>query len=62
MKTARKQSFNLNSKSACTKALEILHTQGLESAEAWIVSFRINKLYDRIEEDYLKTRKIIYIN
>jgi hypothetical protein len=46
----------------CYKALEILHTQGIESAEAWINRLKLNNLYDHIEEEYLKTRKIIYIN
>jgi len=46
----------------CVKAVDILHTQGIESAELWLNAEKINKLYDYIEEEYLKTKKIVYIN
>ncbi len=46
----------------CAKMIEILHTQGIESAQAWLDDVRRNDLYDHIEREYLRTRKIIYIN
>jgi|WetSurMetagenome_2_1015567.scaffolds.fasta_scaffold00557_12 hypothetical protein len=47
---------------ACAKALEILHAQGIESAEAWLNKLKINTLYDHIEEEYLSIKKVIYFN
>jgi hypothetical protein len=47
---------------ACAKAVEILHTQGIESAEFWLNTQKINQIYDELEEQYLRTRKIVYIN
>ncbi len=46
----------------CTKIIEILHTEGIESAQAWLNDARKNDLYDYIEYEYLKTRKVIFIN
>lgn len=62
MKTDHNKISGLDNTAICCKALEILHAQGIESAEAWINRQKINKLYDHIEEEYLKTRKIVYIN
>jgi hypothetical protein len=44
------------------KVIKILHTEGIESAQAWLDDIRKNDLYDFIEQEYLRTRKIIYIN
>jgi hypothetical protein len=46
----------------CAKMIELLHTQGIESAETWLREFRKNDLYDQIEQEYLSTKKIVYIN
>ena len=46
----------------CVKVIEILHTEGIESAKAWLADVKQNDLYDFIEQQYLRTRKIIYIN
>lgn len=46
----------------CLKVIEILHTEGIESAEAWLYDIRKNDLYDLIEQEYLKSKKIIYFN
>jgi hypothetical protein len=46
----------------CSKMIELLHTQGIESADAWLREMRKNDLYDQIEQQYLRTKKIIYIN
>jgi len=46
----------------CSQMIELLHTQGIESAEAWLREMRKNDLYDRIEQEYLRAKKIIYIN
>jgi hypothetical protein len=46
----------------CAKMIELLHTQGIESAEAWLREMRKNDLYDEIEQQYLRSKKIIYIN
>jgi hypothetical protein len=46
----------------CAKVIRILHTEGIESAQAWLDDVRKNDLYDHIEHEYLKTRKLIYIN
>ena len=62
MKTDHIHDYGHDTRAVCYKALEILHTQGIESAEAWINRHKINRLYDHIEAQYLKTRKIIYIN
>jgi hypothetical protein len=44
------------------KVMKILHTEGIESAQAWLDDVRKNDLYDFIEQEYLKTRKVIFIN
>jgi hypothetical protein len=44
------------------KALEILHEEGIESAEAWLKRIKTNEFYDRIEDAYFRTKKIVYIN
>ena len=62
MKADNIDSYDPDHTAICYKAFVILHTQGIESAEAWINRQKINKLYDHIEEQYLRTRKIIYIN
>jgi hypothetical protein len=46
----------------CAKIIELLHTQGIESAEIWLRETRKNDLCDQIEQEYLRTKKIIYIN
>ncbi|HMK60871.1 MAG TPA: hypothetical protein VK452_06965 [Dissulfurispiraceae bacterium] len=46
----------------CAKVMEILHTEGIESAQAWLDDVRKNDLYDHIEQQYLKSKKIILIN
>ncbi|HMK57377.1 MAG TPA: hypothetical protein VK448_12135 [Dissulfurispiraceae bacterium] len=46
----------------CARVMEILHTEGIESAQAWLDDVRKNDLYDLIEQQYLKTKKIILIN
>ena len=46
----------------CVKVIEILHTEGIESAQAWLDDVRKNDLYEYIEQEYLRTRKIILIN
>ena len=46
----------------CVKVIEILHTEGIESAQAWLADIRKNDLYDFIEQEYLRTKKIIFIN
>jgi hypothetical protein len=46
----------------CIKVIEILHTEGIESAQAWLNDVRKNDFYDYIEQEYLRTRKIILIN
>lgn len=46
----------------CVRVMEILHTEGIESAEAWLADIRKNDLYDYIEQEYLKIKKIILIN
>jgi hypothetical protein len=62
MKSCHKRIFISDNSAACYRAVEILHTQGIESAELWLNAEKINKLYDYIEEEYLKTKKVIYIN
>jgi hypothetical protein len=47
---------------ACARAVEILHAEGIESAELWLNAEKLNRIYDHIEEEYLKFKKIIYIN
>jgi hypothetical protein len=42
--------------------IKILHTEGIESAQAWLHDIRKNDLYDLIEQQYLRTKKIIFIN
>lgn len=46
----------------CAQMIEILHTQGIESAETWLRQVRKNDLYDHIEMQYLKHKKIVYVN
>ena len=46
----------------CLRVIEILHAEGIESAQAWLDDVRKNDLCDLIEQEYLRTRKIIYIN
>ncbi len=46
----------------CVKVIKILHTEGIESAQAWLDDIRKNDLYDLIEQEYLRKRKIIFIN
>jgi hypothetical protein len=46
----------------CAQMIEILHKQGIESAQAWLADVRKNDHYDFIEREYLRSRKIIYIN
>lgn len=46
----------------CVKVIKILHTEGIESAQAWLDDIRKNDLYDLIEQQYLRARKIIFIN
>ena len=46
----------------CAKMIELLHTQGIESAEVWLREIRKNDLYDQIEQEYLSSKKIIYIS
>jgi hypothetical protein len=62
MKLSHKRIFVSGNSAACSRAVEILHTQGIESAELWLNREKINKIYDNIEEQYLKTKKIIYIS
>ncbi len=46
----------------CAKMIELLHTQGIESAEVWLREIRKNDFYDQIEQEYLSSKKIIYIS
>jgi hypothetical protein len=46
----------------CAKMIELLHTQGIESAEVWLREIRKNDLYDQIEQEYLSSKKIMYIS
>jgi hypothetical protein len=46
----------------CAEMLELLHTQGIESAEVWLREIRKNDLYDQIEQEYLSSKKIMYIS
>jgi hypothetical protein len=46
----------------CAKMIELLHTQGIESAQTWLREIRKNDLYDQIEQEYLSTKKIVYIH
>jgi len=46
----------------CAKMIELLHTQGIESAEVWLREIRKHDLYDQIEQEYLSSKKIMYIS
>lgn len=42
--------------------IEILHNEGIESAEVWLKGHKINERYDHIEEQYLSSKRIIFTN
>jgi hypothetical protein len=62
MKHIHNMVFVSRKSAACARAVEILHAEGIESAEFWINTEKLNKIYDHIEEEYLRMKKIIYIN
>jgi hypothetical protein len=62
MKNIQLTAYRSGDQYACAKAVEILHTQGIESAELWLNSHKINRLYDRIEEQYLRMKKYIRVH
>ncbi len=42
--------------------MEILHEEGIESAQAWLKGQQLNERYDRIEEYYVTSGKIRMTN
>jgi hypothetical protein len=45
--------------SVSAQFIEILHKEGIESAEAWLKGYQINENYDRIEVFYLRSKKFM---
>jgi hypothetical protein len=41
---------------------EILHAEGIESAQIWLRETLKNYRYDQIEHDFLRLKKLVYIN